>query len=73
MRVCLTLGSGPDELMGFARTVERPQEDDPRASTVPPGLSNTPEKRRLLRRLARLDGPRIKILSRLVAFLLPGQ
>ncbi len=71
MRVCLTLGSGPDELMGFAPMVERPRQDDPRASTVPPGLNDTPEKRRLLRLLARLDRPRLILLSRLAAFLLP--
>jgi hypothetical protein len=71
MRVCLTLGSGPDELMGFAAMVERPQQDDPRVSKVPPGLNKTPEARRLLRLLARLDRPRIRLLSRLVAFLLP--
>jgi len=36
-------------------------------------LNDTPEKRRLLRRLACLDSPQVKALSRLVALLLPGR
>jgi transcriptional regulator with XRE-family HTH domain len=71
MRVCLTLGCGPHELMGFSRM--EPPQNTPGASMLPPGISDTPEKRRLLRRLARLDSPQIKTLSRLVAFLLPGR
>jgi hypothetical protein len=57
--MCLILGSGPHELMGFAEV--EPGQSAPGANTVPPGLSDTPEKRRLLRRLARLDSPRIKV------------
>jgi transcriptional regulator with XRE-family HTH domain len=71
LRLCLILGSGPHELMGFS-PVEA-LHSSPGASPVPPGLNDTPEKRRLLRRLARLDRPRITILSRLVALLLPGR
>jgi transcriptional regulator with XRE-family HTH domain len=70
LRLCLILGSGPHELMGFS-DVEPSQ--GAQARTLPPGLSDTPEKRRLLRRLARLDSPRIKALARLVALLLPGR
>lgn len=70
LRMCLILGSGPHELMGF--TEVGPGQIAPGANTVPPGLSDTPEKRRLLRCLARLDSPRIKALARLVALLLPG-
>jgi len=70
LRLCLTLGSGPHELMGFSE-LELSQRV-PGASTVPPGVNDTPEKRRLLRRLARLDSPRIKALARLAALLLPG-
>jgi transcriptional regulator with XRE-family HTH domain len=70
LRLCLILGSGPHELMGFAEM--EPGQSAPGASTVPPGINDTPEKRRLLRRLARLDAPRIKALSRLIALLLPG-
>jgi transcriptional regulator with XRE-family HTH domain len=70
LRLCLILGSGPHELMGFAE-VELGQSP-PRANTVPPGLNDTPEMRRLLRRLARLDNARIKALARLAALLLPG-
>ncbi len=71
MRLCLVLGSGPHELMGFSPV--DPSHSAPGASAVSPGLNDTPEKRLLLRRLARLDRPRIKVLSRLVALLLPGQ
>jgi transcriptional regulator with XRE-family HTH domain len=70
LRLCLTLGSGPHELMGFSEL--EPLQSAPGASTVPHGLNDTPEKRRLLRRLARLDSPRIKALSRLVVLLLDG-
>ncbi|HEX8703145.1 MAG TPA: helix-turn-helix transcriptional regulator [Myxococcaceae bacterium] len=69
LRLCLILGSGPHELMGFAEM--EPEQRAPGTNTVPPGLNDTPEKRRLLRRLARLDSPRIKALARLVALLLP--
>jgi hypothetical protein len=57
------------ELMGFSEL--EPSQSIPGANAVPLGLSDTPAKRRLLRRLARLDSPRIKVLARLVAFLLP--
>ena len=69
LRLCLILGSGPHELMGFSPVA--PWQDASGAGTVPPGLNDTPEKRRLLRRLARLDSPRLKVLSSLVALLLP--
>ncbi len=71
LRLCLILGSGPHELMGFSPVA--PWQEASGAGTVPPGLNDTPEKRRLLRLLARLDSPRIKALVRLAAFLLPGQ
>jgi len=71
MRMCLTLGCGPDELMGFS-PVEPPQ-NSPGASMLPPGVNDTPEKRRLLRGLVHLESPQVKTLSRLVAFLLPAR
>lgn len=71
MRVCLTLGCGPHELMGFS-PLESPQ-NSPGASMLPPGINDTPEKRRLLRRLACLDRPQVKSLARLVGFLLPAR
>jgi DNA-binding XRE family transcriptional regulator len=71
LRLCLIFGSGPHELMGFAEV--GPGQSAPGANTMPPGLNDTPEKRRLLRRLARLDSPKIKALARLVALLLPRQ
>jgi hypothetical protein len=55
--------------MGFSKL--EPLQNAPGASTVPPGLNDTPEKRRLLRRRARLDSPKIKALARLVALLQP--
>jgi hypothetical protein len=67
----LILGRRPHELLGFAE-VELGQSA-PGASTMPPGLNDTPEKRRLLRRVARLDSPRIKALARLVALFQPVQ
>jgi transcriptional regulator with XRE-family HTH domain len=70
LRLCLILGSGPHELMGFS---EVGPSQSAQALAVPPGVSDTPEKRRLLRRLACLDSPRIKALARLVALLLPRQ
>jgi transcriptional regulator with XRE-family HTH domain len=70
LRLCLILGSAPNELMGFAEVA--PGQSAPGALPVPPGLHNTPEKRRLLRRLVRLDSPKIKALARLVALLQPG-
>jgi hypothetical protein len=69
MRMCLTLGCGPHELMGFSPM--GPPESARGASTVPPGLNDTPENRRLLRLLTRLSRPRLKVVLRLVAFLLP--
>jgi transcriptional regulator with XRE-family HTH domain len=68
LKLCLILGSGPNELMGFSPADQL--QDAPGPSMVPPGLNDTPEKRRLLRRLARLDSSRLKTLSRLVALLL---
>jgi len=68
LRLCMTLGSGPHELMGFSEL--GPLQSAPGASWVLPSLSNSPETRRLLHRIQRLNSPRIKLLSRLAAFLL---
>jgi len=70
MRMCLALASGPHELMGFTPSIARSQEETPWASSVPPHLFETPETRRLLRFLVRLDRPRIRLVLRLIAFLL---
>lgn len=70
LRLCLALGSGPHELMGFSEL--GPAQTPLRACMVPPSLSDAPEKRRLLRRLARLDRQKFKALARLVALLQPG-
>lgn len=71
LRLCLILGSGPHELMGFSEL--GPSQSVHGACTMPPGLNDTPEKRRLLRLLARLNRPRIKFVSRLVALLVPDR
>jgi hypothetical protein len=71
MRMCLTLGCGPHELMGFSPM--EPPQNTPGASMLPPGLSDTPEKRRLLRRLACLNSRQVKTLARLVGLFLPGR
>jgi hypothetical protein len=62
--------TGTHELMGFSEV--EPSQSAPGASTAPPDLKDTPDTRRLLRLLGRLDSPRIKLVLRLVAFLLPG-
>jgi transcriptional regulator with XRE-family HTH domain len=71
MRLCLTLGCGPDALMGFSPM--EPPQNVPKASVLPLSVNDTPEKRRLLRRLARLDSPEVKALSRLMGLLLSGR
>jgi transcriptional regulator with XRE-family HTH domain len=71
LHVCRILGIGPQELMGF--TPLGPAQSIPEASTLPPGVNDTPEKRLLLRRLACLDRPRVKALARLATLLLPGK
>ena len=56
LRLCLALHSGPHELMGFV-PVEGTSGRPPWAALkVPPGLADTPEVRRLVRRLSRLEG-----------------
>ncbi|HLL05073.1 MAG TPA: helix-turn-helix domain-containing protein [Myxococcaceae bacterium] len=66
-RLCVALRSGPHELMGFA-----PVASLPRAARleVPPELADTPDARRLLRLMGRLQGLQLKLILRLVlAFL----
>ncbi|MBN1210301.1 MAG: helix-turn-helix transcriptional regulator [Myxococcaceae bacterium] len=65
-RLCVALRSGPHELMGFAPVSSLP---DIAQSEVPPGLADTPEMRRLLRLLARLQGLQLKLILRLVVSL----
>jgi transcriptional regulator with XRE-family HTH domain len=62
-RLCVALRSGPHELMGFAPVASLPQAAQ---LEVPPELAPTPEMRRLLRLLGRLQGLQLKLILRLV-------
>jgi len=61
MRMCLALGSNPDELMGMAPRHGRPGHS-PYAEDMPSGLDDTPEMRRLVRSLRRLQRPQLKLV-----------
>jgi transcriptional regulator with XRE-family HTH domain len=67
LRLCLTLRSTPDELMGFSPLP--PPQHASEASPVPPGMRDTPDMRRLLRYLGRLDGRKVRLLSQLTTIL----
>lgn len=69
LRLCLTLGSTPDELMGFSPLP--PPQHAREASPVPPGLEDTPDTRRLLRLLGHLNRSRIQLLVKVATGLLP--
>jgi transcriptional regulator with XRE-family HTH domain len=62
-RLCVALRSGPHELMGFSPVASLP---DAVRREVPPELADTPEMRRLLRLLARLQGLQLRLILRLV-------
>lgn len=70
MRVCLTLGSGPNELMGFSPVAQ--SQGVPEARTLPLGLSDTPDTRRLLRLLGRLTRRQLKLIVRIAASFVRG-
>jgi transcriptional regulator with XRE-family HTH domain len=61
LRMCLALRSNPDELMGIAPRHAGPG-DSPYVEDVPSSLDDTPEMRRLLRSLRRLQRPQIKLM-----------
>jgi transcriptional regulator with XRE-family HTH domain len=68
-RLCLALQSGPHELMGFA-AAERGSGKLPWGSLkVSPGLEDTPEVRRLVRRLCRLERSQLRLVQLIVASL----
>jgi transcriptional regulator with XRE-family HTH domain len=69
LRLCLTLQSTPDALMGFS-PLPSPQHA-PEATPVPPGLEDNPDTRRLLRHLAQFNRTRIQLLVQVAANLLP--
>ena len=68
LRLCLTLQSTPDALMGFS-PLPSPQHA-PEATPVPSGMEDNPDTRRLLRLLGRLNRPRIQLLVKVPAGLL---
>jgi transcriptional regulator with XRE-family HTH domain len=68
LRLCLTLQSTPDVLMGFAPLPAPRQAHE--ASPVPPGLPDDEDTRRLLRLLAHLNRKRIQLLVKVAQGLL---
>jgi DNA-binding XRE family transcriptional regulator len=68
-RLCLALHSGPHELMGFA-PVGRSSTKPPLGTLkLPAPLEDTPEVRRLMRRLGRLDASQLRLVQLIVASL----
>ncbi len=61
LRLCVALRSGPHELMGMA-PIDGSGKNSPWADEVPEGLDDTPEMRRLLRSLRRLNRPQLKLM-----------
>ncbi|MDC0711718.1 helix-turn-helix transcriptional regulator [Stigmatella sp. ncwal1] len=68
LRLCLTLQSTPDVVMGFA-PLPAPRHAH-EASPLPPGLHDDEDTRRLLRLLARLNRKRIQLLVKVAQGLL---
>jgi transcriptional regulator with XRE-family HTH domain len=68
LRLCLTLQSTPDALMGFS-PLPSPQHAF-ETTPVPPGLEDNPDTRRLLRHLAHLNRARIQLLVKVATGLL---
>jgi len=62
LRMCVALRCGPHELMGMA-PIDGPGRSSPWADEVPEGLDDTPEMRRLLRSLRRLNRPQLKLMQ----------
>lgn len=70
-RLCLALHSGPHELLGFA-PVSRSGTKTKSSGVdlkVPPSLGDTPEIRRLMRRLSRLERSQLRLVQLIVASL----
>jgi DNA-binding XRE family transcriptional regulator len=65
-RLCVALRSGPHELMGFAPLGRLP---DAARRELPPELKDTPDMRRLLRLLGRLQALQLKLILRIVVAL----
>jgi transcriptional regulator with XRE-family HTH domain len=69
LRMCITLRCRPDELMGFSPEPS-PQAGPYRAGKLPEGLEDSPDVRRLLRHLKRLDPRKLKLLTEVTAAVL---
>jgi DNA-binding XRE family transcriptional regulator len=67
-RLCLALHSGPHELLGFA-PVDRTSKKLPGGLEVPAPMADTPEIRRLVRRLGRLERSQLRLVQLIVASL----
>jgi DNA-binding XRE family transcriptional regulator len=67
-RLCLALHSGPHELMGFA-PVGRTPVKQPWETLKLPRLGDTPEIRRMVRRLSSLDRSQLRLVQLIVASL----
>jgi DNA-binding XRE family transcriptional regulator len=68
-RLCMALHSGPHELLGFA-PVGRPGAKAPGVDLkVPRSLGDSPEIRRLVRRLGRLERSQLRLVQLIVASL----
>jgi transcriptional regulator with XRE-family HTH domain len=66
-RLCLALQSGPHELMGLASGAAAKSASG--ALRVPSSLGDTPETRRLVRRLSRLERSQLRLVQLIVASL----
>ena len=69
-RLCMALRSGPHELLGFVPVASLP---DAAQSELPPEVASTPEMRRLLRLLGRLEALQRKLVLRLVIALVANR
>ncbi|KFE70407.1 helix-turn-helix transcriptional regulator [Hyalangium minutum] len=68
-RLCLALQSGPHELLGFSPVGRSKTKASGVDLKVPRSLGDTPEVRRLMRRLSRLERSQLRLVQLIVASL----
>jgi transcriptional regulator with XRE-family HTH domain len=68
-RLCLALHSGPHELLGFAPVARNAKKQPWAQLKAPSGMGDTPEVRRLMRRLSRLERSQLRLVQLIVASL----
>lgn len=68
-RLCLALQSGPHELLGFSPVSRSGTKASGVDLKVPRSLGDTPEIRRLMRRLSRLERSQLRLVQLIVASL----